>query len=74
MSMFVPAGSRRWYRLKPLDGLVCHVPQTRDAEFNGMSVTADQVHAAFMSALSFAYSKVVTTGDFPEGIASGVGA
>lgn len=37
---------------------------TRDAEFNGISVPAGQVHAAFMSALGFAYGKVVTTGDF----------
>ncbi|TGV11314.1 cysteine hydrolase [Mesorhizobium sp. M8A.F.Ca.ET.173.01.1.1] len=37
---------------------------TRDAEFNGTAVSADQVHAAFMSALGFAYGKVVTTDDF----------
>ncbi len=37
---------------------------TRDAEFNGTTVPADQVHAAFMAALAFAYGKVVTTHDF----------
>lgn len=37
---------------------------TRDAEFNGITVPADQVHAAFMSALGFAYGKVVTTDEF----------
>jgi nicotinamidase-related amidase len=37
---------------------------TRDAEFNGMTVPADQVHAAFMAALGFAYGKVVTADDF----------
>ena len=37
---------------------------TRDANFNGITVPADQVHAAFMSALGFAYGKVVTTDDF----------
>nr|WP_295884212.1 cysteine hydrolase family protein [uncultured Devosia sp.] len=37
---------------------------TRDAEFNGMTVPADQVHAAFMAALAFAYGKVVTANDF----------
>ena len=32
---------------------------TRDAEFDGTTVPAVQVHAAFMSALGFAYGKVV---------------
>lgn len=34
---------------------------TCDAEFNGMTVPADQVHGAFMYALGFAYGKVVKT-------------
>jgi nicotinamidase-related amidase len=34
---------------------------TRDLEFNGMTVPAAQVHAAFMSALGFGYAKVVST-------------
>jgi nicotinamidase-related amidase len=36
---------------------------TRDLEFNGKTVPAAQVHAAYMSALAFAYGKVVTTGE-----------
>ncbi len=36
---------------------------TRDVEFNGKTVPAAQVHAAYMSALAFAYGKVVTTAD-----------
>lgn len=36
---------------------------TRDVEFNGITVSADQVHAAFMSALGFAYAKIVTADD-----------
>ena len=36
---------------------------TRDLEFNGKTVPAAQVHAAYMSALAFAYGKVVTTDD-----------
>ncbi len=36
---------------------------SRDVEFNGMTVSADQVHAAFMSALGFAYAKVVAAED-----------
>lgn len=37
---------------------------TRDLEFNGFVVPAAQVHAAFMSALGFAYATVVSTDDF----------
>ena len=37
---------------------------TRDAEFNGMIVPADQVHAAFMSALGFAYGKIVKADEY----------
>lgn len=37
---------------------------TRELEFNGTLVEAKQVHAAFMSALSFAYADLVTTQDY----------
>lgn len=37
---------------------------TRDAEFNGIAVPADQVHAAFMSALGFAYGKIVKADEY----------
>lgn len=33
----------------------------RDLEFNGQTVPASQVHAAYMSALGFAYANVTTT-------------
>jgi nicotinamidase-related amidase len=36
---------------------------TRDVEFEGNKVKADDVHAAYMSALGFAYAKVVPTKD-----------
>ena len=36
---------------------------TRDLEFDGATVPAAQVQAAYMSALAFAYGKVVTTGE-----------
>ncbi|UVL83408.1 cysteine hydrolase [Pseudomonas sp. B21-028] len=39
---------------------------TLDLEFNGVVVPAAQVHAAFMSALGFAYAKVVSTEQFLE--------
>ncbi|WP_322615023.1 cysteine hydrolase family protein [Pseudomonas sp. BIC9C] len=37
---------------------------TLDLEFNGVTVPAAQVHAAFMAALAFAYASVVSTNDF----------
>ncbi|MBC3365870.1 cysteine hydrolase family protein [Pseudomonas sp. SWRI154] len=40
---------------------------TRDLEFNGVIVPAAQAHAAFMSALGFAYASVVSTEQFLAG-------
>jgi nicotinamidase-related amidase len=37
---------------------------TRNAEFNGIAVPADHVHAAFMSALGFAYGKIVKADEY----------
>ena len=37
---------------------------SRDLEFNGITVPAAQVHAAFMSALGFAYASVISTDEF----------
>lgn len=37
---------------------------THDLEFNGVSVPAMQVHAAFMAALSFGYAKIVSAAAF----------
>ncbi|WP_460120437.1 cysteine hydrolase family protein [Pseudomonas sp. S2_C03] len=37
---------------------------SRDLEFNGVTVPASHVHAAFMAALGFAYAKVVSTDEF----------
>jgi nicotinamidase-related amidase len=34
---------------------------TRDVEFEGDRVPADKVHSAYMSALAFAYAKVLST-------------
>lgn len=34
---------------------------TRDLEFDGTTVPAQQVHAAYMAALALAYAKVVPT-------------
>jgi nicotinamidase-related amidase len=44
------------------DCIVAHdACATTDVEFGGKKVPADKVHAAFMSALGFAYAKVVPT-------------
>lgn len=37
---------------------------TLDLEFNGVTVPADQVHAAFMAALAFAYARTVSTAEY----------
>ncbi|WP_302409660.1 cysteine hydrolase family protein [Comamonas kerstersii] len=37
---------------------------TRDLEFDGQTVPAAQVHAAFMSALAFAYARVVSCREY----------
>lgn len=37
---------------------------SRDLEFNGKTVEAEDVHAAFLSALDFAYSTVTTTSQY----------
>lgn len=46
-------------------GFTCTVAQdacaTRELEFNGKTIPADQVHAAYMSALGFAYASTPTT-------------
>jgi len=48
-------------------GFACTVAHdacaTRDVEFEGNKVKADDVHAAYMSALGFAYAKVIPTKD-----------
>jgi nicotinamidase-related amidase len=36
---------------------------TRDVEFQGNKVAANDVHAAYMSALGFAYAKVISTAE-----------
>jgi nicotinamidase-related amidase len=37
---------------------------SRDVEFNGVSVPAEQVHAAFMAALDFGYATAVSTDEY----------
>jgi len=37
---------------------------SRDLEFNGRTIAAAEVHAAYMAALGFAYAKVLSTRDY----------
>jgi nicotinamidase-related amidase len=41
---------------------------TLDLEFNGVKVPAEQVHAAFMAALSFGYAPVISTAEYLQGL------
>src|SRR5690606_37191906 len=40
---------------------------TRDQEFQGAAIPAAQVHAAFMSALNFAYARLLSTEEYLGG-------
>lgn len=47
------------------DATVVHdAVATLDLEFNGVRVPAEQVHAAFMAALGFAYAKMMSTDEY----------
>jgi hypothetical protein len=37
---------------------------TRDLEFQGKKVTADEVHASFMAALGWWYAKILSGAEF----------
>lgn len=37
---------------------------SRDLEFQGKTIPAEQVHGAFMAALAFAYANVVSTDEY----------
>ncbi|WNF45896.1 cysteine hydrolase family protein [Pseudomonas sp. SG20056] len=41
---------------------------TLDLEFNGVKVPAEQVHAAFMAALSFGYAPVISTAEYLQAL------
>ena len=57
---FVRAASDFGYRVTVVHDAVA----TRDLQFAGRTVPAADVHAAFMSALAFAYAEVISTEDF----------
>jgi nicotinamidase-related amidase len=56
---FVRAASDFGYKITVAHDAVA----TRDLKFNGRSIAAADVHAAFMAALAFGYARVVSTDD-----------
>ena len=62
--MCVDAGTRAASDLGYKCIVVHDACATRDQEFNGRLVPAEQVHAAFMAALEFGYAKLQTTEEF----------
>jgi nicotinamidase-related amidase len=65
--MCVDAGARAASDLGYKCVVVHDACATRDQEFEGVVVPAAEVHAAFMAALRFGYSKLVTTEEFLAG-------
>ncbi len=64
--MCIDAGARAASDLGYAVTVIHDACATRDLEFGGTSIPALQVHAAYMSALAFAYAKVVSTDEFLE--------
>ena len=62
--MCVDAGARAASDLGYRCVVVHDACATRDQEFEGAVITAEQVHAAFMVALRFGYAKLVTTEEY----------
>jgi nicotinamidase-related amidase len=62
--MCVDAGTRAASDLGYRCVVVHDACATRDQEFNGAVIPADQVHAAFMAALRFGYATLVSTEEY----------
>jgi nicotinamidase-related amidase len=65
--MCVDAGTRAASDLGYRCVVVHDACATRDLEFNGATISAADVHAAFMSALGFGYAKLVSTEEYVAG-------
>ncbi|WP_375753830.1 cysteine hydrolase family protein [Vibrio sp. HN007] len=62
--MCIDAAARATHDLGYTVTIVEDACATRDLEFKGRTVAAEDVHSAFMSALDFAYAEVVSTQDY----------
>lgn len=71
--MCVDAATRAAHDLGYQCSVVHDACASRDLEFNGTTIPATQVHAAFMAALGFAYAKSVSTEEFLKAKRTGKG-
>jgi nicotinamidase-related amidase len=62
--MCIDATTRAAYDLGLRCTLIHDACATRDLEFQGRKVKADEVHASFMAALGWWYAKLASTADF----------
>lgn len=62
--MCIDATTRAAYDLGLRCTLIHDACATRDLEFQGKKVKADEVHASFMAALGWWYAKLISTADF----------
>jgi nicotinamidase-related amidase len=62
--MCIDATTRAAYDLGLRCTLIHDACATRDLEFQGITVKADEVHASFMAALGWWYAKLTATADF----------
>lgn len=62
--MCIDATTRAAYDLGLSRTLIHDACATRDLEFQGKKVKADEVHASFMAALGWWYAKLTSTADF----------
>jgi nicotinamidase-related amidase len=65
--MCIDATTRAAYDLGLRCTLVHDACATRDLEFQGRKVRADEVHASFMAALGWWYASLTSTADFVAG-------
>ncbi len=62
--MCIDATTRAAYDLGLRCTLIHDACATRDLEFQGKTVKADEVHASFMAALGWWYAQLTSTADF----------
>ena len=62
--MCIEATTRAAYDLRLRCTLIHDACATRDLEFQGRKVKADEVHASFMAALGWWYAKLASAADF----------
>jgi len=69
--MCIDATTRAAYDLGLRCALIHDACATRDLEFQGSKVRADEVHASFMAALGWWYAKLASAADFADDASKG---